>query len=214
MAVKVDSYKWFKYDGRALMFPTSHPDHALSLSKGEIFGYKKIKDKHYVIDKSNPEIRFEMKETDAERILKVSEGWSGQVRRVPVKAGVGGRDKPPVSTQNTKELYFLEIDSSNLLSAVYNKKEKILYVNFKTRPYAIYAYPDVSMRLVKGLEEAPSQGRYFIYRIRDVKSFYRVSRMPTPDDPATEIQQEAPKEKKPKTPKPAAVPEKKPRTRR
>lgn len=215
MAVKVDSYKWFLYDGRSLMFPTSHPDHALHLLKGEIFGYKKVKDKHYIIDKSEPDIRFEMKEADALRVLHVSAGWSGKVNGVSVKAGVGGRDHPPASAQNTKELYFLEIDSSNLLSAVYNKKEKILYVNFKPRPYAIYAYPDVSMRLVKGLEEAPSQGRYFIYRIRDVKSFYRVSRMPSADDPSPEVQQETVKEKKPKAPaKPAAVPEKKPRTRR
>lgn len=229
MAVKVDSYKWFKYAGRHLIFPTGHPDHELSLFDGEIFGYKKFKDKHYIIDKSNPEIRFELKETDALRVLKVSSGWSGLVHKVPVKAGVGGKDKPPAAAQNTKDLYFLEIDSSNLLSAVYDKKEKVLYVNFKTRPWAVYAYPNVTMREVKGLEAAPSQGRYFIYKIREVKSFYRVDRMPSQAEPGVErVEDEpapAPKVPKPKKgqtakqavadlPKPAKAPATKPKQRR
>lgn len=226
MAVKVDSYKWFKYAGRHLIFPTGHPDHELSLFDGEIYGYKKFKDKHYVIDKSNPEIRFELKEKDALRILKMSAGWSGLVRKVPVKGGIGGKDKPAPSTQDTKNLHFLEIDSSNLKEAVYDKKEKTLYVGFHTSP-AKWAYLNVTPKEVRELEESPSQGRYFIYKIREVKPQHRVRAMPTQAAPIPEIEPvaEVPPVTKPKKsqtakqavkdlPKPAVAPETKPKRRR
>lgn len=226
MAVKVDSYKWFKYDGRHLIFPTGHPDHELSLFKGEIYGYRKIGVHHYVIDKSNPNIRFELKEKDALRILKVSAGWSGLVRKVPVKGGIGGRDKPPAAVKDTGQLHFLEIDSSNLKEAVYDKKEKVLYVGFHTSP-AKWAYLNVSKKEAKDLEESPSQGRYFIYMIREVKAQHRVTRMPTQAEPIPEQEPDAapPPVTKPKKsqtakqavkdlPKPVVAPATKPPRRR
>lgn len=224
MAINVTTYKWYKYHGRELIFPTGHPDHELHLFDGEIFGYKKFKDKHYLVDKSNTEVRFELKEKDATRLIKNSAGWQGIVDKKPVKAGVGGKDKPAPSTQDTNNLHFLEIDSSNLHAAVYDKKEKILYVEFKNG--AKWAYLKVTKKEATDLEEAPSQGRYFIYKIREVKPQHRVRSMPTPAEPKPEVEEtpaappvKAPskKTKTPKAavaalPKPTVVPEKKPRT--
>ncbi|MNR47834.1 hypothetical protein D3C85_1669860 [compost metagenome] len=66
----------------------------------------------------------------------------------------------------------LSIDSSNLKSAKYDTKAKILYVTFHSG--VEWAYEGVTKREVDTLENAESQGRYFIYRIRDVKEQYKV----------------------------------------
>lgn len=201
MAINVTTYKWFSYHGRELIFPTGHPDHELHLFDGEIFGYKKFKDKHYLVDKSNTEVRFDLKEKDALRLLKASAGWEGIVDKRPVKGGVGGKDRAPAAADDTSNIHFMEIDSSNLRCAAYDKKAKTLYVGFKTSP-AIWAYLNVSKREATELEEAPSQGRYFIYRIREVKAQHRVRSMPTPEEPVPEVD-DTPKETP--TPKPKAT---------
>lgn len=199
MAIKVATYKWFSYHGRELVFNTSHPDHQLHLYDGEIFGYKKFKDKHYLVDKSNTEVRFDLKATDVDRLIRVSKGWSGTVDGVAVKPGQGGKDRAPAASQDTKDLHFLEIDSSNLRAAVYDKKNKVMYVGFKTSP-AIWAYLNVNKREARELEESPSQGRYFIYKIREVKQQHQVRTMPTPTAPVPEPEP-VPVEKKPQKPR-------------
>jgi hypothetical protein len=172
MAIKVQSYKWFKYNGREVMFHTGHEVHNLHLFKGEIFGYKKFKDHHYVVDKSNTEVRFELKQKDVDRIIRNSHGWTGKVDKLPVKAGVGGLDKP-IQEQDTKDLHHLQIDSSNLKAATYDKKQKILTVTFHNG--ATWNYLGVTPKEARDLENAESQGRYFIYKIRSIKEQHKVS---------------------------------------
>lgn len=170
MAIKVESYKWFEYRGRDVVFNTASPDHSLHLSKGEVFAYKQFKGKHYLVDKSELNVRFSLKPQEADRVIRNSIGWSGKVAGMTVKAGSGGLDKP-VSSQDTKVLHHLQIDSSNLKAAVYNKAEKILTVMFHNG--AVWDYLNVSQKEANALEDADSQGRYFIYKIREVKDQHK-----------------------------------------
>lgn len=166
MAIKIESYAWFMYKGRKVAFHTGHAEHDLHLFSGEVFGYKKWRGRHFIVDKTELEIRFELTEKDAMRVIANSVGWSGKINKVGVQAGVGGLDNP-VEEKDTKDVHHLQIDSSNLTAAFYDKKAKVLTVTFHNG--ATWEYHNVTAKEARDLENAESQGRYFIYKIRSTK---------------------------------------------
>lgn len=172
-------YKWYKYAGKELAFTENrhHEDYELHLHPGNIFGVRRIGKAYLVLHKSSPEIIFELKKIEVDRIVEHSNGWSGKVKKITVKAGVGGLEKPPVEVPpNLKHIRSLQIDSSNLYAVQYDKKKKILYVEFRNG--AVWQYEKVTEREANELEAAESQGRYFIYRIRSVKPQQRIQELP------------------------------------
>ncbi|AGS81992.1 hypothetical protein O152_gp107 [Pseudomonas phage PaBG] len=182
--IDISRYKWFLYQGRDVVLVTDHPEFDLQLVKEAKFGYRKIGANHYVVARSDLDVRFKIKEKDAKRIINNSRGWKGKIRSVPVEAGTGGLDAPVKSSKgkrtpsnvpdkNDPNLYVLQIDSSNLARAWLDKKAKELHVVFHSDVH--WVYEDVSLKLAKQLEAAESQGRFFIYRIREVKKQYKVS---------------------------------------
>lgn len=168
--INLTRYKWFKYEGKIVELATDHPEYNIEIHPGDKFAYKKIGANHYVVLRTDMDFRFKLKVKDAERIINNSAGWSGKIKGNKVEAGVGGKDKP---NTNTKDIYELQIDSSNLKKAWYDKKEKELHVVFHNDAH--WAYEEVTLRQAKALENAESQGRYFIYKIRNVKPQYKVS---------------------------------------
>ena len=168
--INIEKYKWYIYQGRDVELITDHPELDLGLSAGEKFGYRKIGANHYIVDRSNLNVRFKVKEKDAVRLIMNSNGWGGKIKGVPVVKGEGGKDKP---VQKDKNIYTLDIDSSNLKRAWLDVKKKELHVVFHSDVH--WLYEDVSLKLAKQLEAAESQGRFFIYRIRDVKPQYKIS---------------------------------------
>lgn len=172
-------YRWFKYDGREVAFTENRhsEDFELHLHPGNIFGVRKLDHSYWVIHKSSPKVIFKLNPTEISRIGDHAAGWSGKIGKITVKAGVGGLDKKaktpaPVS----KNLYVMPIDSSNLKACVYDKKKKLLYVEFHNG--AKWCYEKVTAKEAAEMEVGAgaqgSQGRYFIYRIRDVKPQYRI----------------------------------------
>lgn len=67
----------------------------------------------------------------------------------------------------------VNINSSNLCSVGYEPKTSLLEVEFHDG--RIYQYSDVPKATVKGLMQAPSQGEYFHYYIKDRFQFSKVS---------------------------------------
>ncbi len=182
--IDISRYKWFLYQGRDVVLVTDHPEFDLQLVKDAKFGYRKIGANHYVVARSDLDVRFKVKEKDAKRIINNSRGWKGKIRSVQVAAGVGGLDAASAPSKgkrtpsnmpdkNDPNLYVLQIDSSNLARAWLDKKAKELHVVFHSDVH--WVYEDVSLKLAKQLEAAESQGRFFIYRIREVKKQYKVS---------------------------------------
>lgn len=176
MAVSPEKYKWYHYEGKELELKGigTADGYSLHLYHGEIIGYRKFGSKHFVIDKTNPEVRFSLNEKDVYRIIKNSRGWEGRVHRVKVSAGVGGLDKP-AEEKDKGGWHFLQIDSSNLRDAAYNKKTKSLVVRFHNG--AVWEYLNVTPKEARDLEAGTgfdnSQGRYFIYKIREVKEQHK-----------------------------------------
>lgn len=172
-------YRWFKYGGKELAFTENrhNDDYELHLHPGNIFGVRKIHGGYFVIHKQSPDIVFELKKNECDRIIEHSNGWSGKVKKITVKAGVGGLEKPPVEVPpDLSHIRSLQIDSSNLYAVQYDKKKKILYVEFRSG--AVWQYEKVTAREADELEAAESQGRYFIYRIRSVKPQQRIQELP------------------------------------
>lgn len=173
-------YKWFKYGGKELTFSENrhNEDYELELHPENVFGVQKIGQNYLVLHKQSPDIEFQLKKAEVDRLIAHSHGWSGKIKKITVKAGVGGLDKPPVEAPPTKShIRSLQIDSSNLQAVQYDKKAKILYVKFWSTG-DMWQYEKVSAKEADELERAESQGRYFIYRIRAVKPQSKVSEMP------------------------------------
>lgn len=168
--INIEKYKWYIYNGREVDLITDHPELDLSLAPGEKFGYRKIGANHYLVDRGNLNVRFKIKEKDATRLVANSKGWSGKIRGVAVTKGAGGLDTQPKDDKNT---FTLQIDSSNLKKAWLDKPNKELHVVFHSDVH--WVYEDVSLKLAKQLNDAESQGRFFIYRIRDVKKQRKIS---------------------------------------
>ena len=142
---------------------------------GNVFGVRLLRGKYTVVHKTTPDILFTLKKIEVDRLIEHSKGWSGKVRKITVNAGKGGQDKEK-KVPKDPALRVLEIDSSNLLHCTYDLKHKTLYVEFRNG--AVWAYEKVTPKEVDALEAAPSQGRYFIYMIRETKPQYRVDAMP------------------------------------
>lgn len=68
----------------------------------------------------------------------------------------------------------LKIQSSNLMGAAYDKDAKVLTVTFKNG--AVWDYKGVTIREVKALESAVSQGAHFIETIKSVKDAHCVTK--------------------------------------
>lgn len=168
--IDIAKYKWFVYEGRSLSLITDHPEFDLQLNPGEKFGYRKIGVNHYVVDRGNLDVRFKVKEKDITRIINNSKGWGGKIKKIEVPRGLGGRDKPQ---QNSKDIFNLQIDSSNLKKAWLDIPAKELHVIFHSDVH--WVYEGVSLKLAQQLNDAESQGRFFIYKIREVKKQYKVS---------------------------------------
>ncbi|MNQ23835.1 hypothetical protein D3C85_370120 [compost metagenome] len=179
--IDISKYKWFLYGGRNVTLVTDHPEFDLQLVEGSKFGYRKIGANHYIVSRKMLDIRFKVKEKDAARITTNSTGWKGTIRGVKVEPGIGGKQKPvkvrpgnsTYPDPNDKNLYILDIDSSNLLRAWLDKKAKELHVVFHSEVH--WLYEDVSLAMAKQLEKAESQGQYFHYRIKMVKKQRKIS---------------------------------------
>lgn len=179
--IDISKYKWFVYGGRDITLVTDHPEFDLQMVKGSKFGYRKIGANHYIVSRKILDIRFKVKEKDATRIINNSVGWKGTIRSVKVEAGIGGKQKPVKAhpgdsnypDPNDKNQYILQIDSSNLKRAWLDIKEKELHVVFHSEVH--WLYESVSLALAKQLENADSQGQFFIYRIRNVKKQRKIS---------------------------------------
>ena len=167
---ELTKYKWFKYmDKRALELDCSDKEYLLGINPGDRFGYYKRGSYHYVVPRDDLTFQVRIRATDAARLLKNSTGWKGKIKGTLVAAGIGGKDKKVAEDPN---IYVLDINSSNLESARYFKKEKELEVEFKNG--AVWRYQEVTMRLAKAVESAESQGSFFYYKIRNVKPQYQV----------------------------------------
>lgn len=167
-------YKWFQYDENAIEIifdqPRHNEDYELQLHPGNIYGVKTVGRTYFVVHKASPDIQFVLNKAEIVRITDKSAGWSGKVRRQTVNAGVGGKDKPVETLpEGWREI---ALDSSNLRTAIYNPKAKILYITFHAG--ASWAYEGVTQREFDEMEAFESRGRYFIYRIRDVKYQYKL----------------------------------------
>lgn len=168
----VTRYKWFKYDGKEVTFNQDrhNEDFELELHPGNIFGVQKIGKGYLVLHKHSPDIEFSLYPAEINRIVAKSNGWSGKVNKITVKAGEGGLEKEPEGLP--KGWREIALDSSNLRTAIYNPKEKTLYITFHNG--ASWAYENVTKREFDEMEAAESRGRYFIYRIKYVKYQYKL----------------------------------------
>lgn len=168
----VSKYKWYVYqDKRPLTVDTSDKDYDLTFTQGDKFGYFRRGTKHYVVHRGDLEFQVRIRERDAQRLVDNSRGWQGKIKGEVVGAGEGGVDKRK-KLADDPNLYVLEINSSNLKSAVYYKKEKELEIEFVSGP--VWRYGDVTLRLAKNLEAAESQGSFFHYKIKNAKPQYKV----------------------------------------
>nr|DAF93383.1 MAG TPA: KTSC domain [Myoviridae sp. ctshb19] len=168
-------YKWFQYseDAIELTFDQDrhNVDYVLELHPGNVFGVMKRAYGIYVVHAHSPDIQFSLNQAELTRIMQHSKGWSGKVARVAVKAGVGGLDGP--QEEMPPGWFKIEdLNSSNLNHAIYDSKRKTLYVAFHRGDS--WAYENVSMKEYKEMVAAESRGRYFIYRIKYVKSQYKL----------------------------------------
>jgi hypothetical protein len=174
MSLILTQFKWFQYDEKAaeLVFDQDrhNEDYVLELHPGNIYGVKKRAHGIFVVHKNSPEIQFSLNEQEYMRIVTHSKGWSGKIKRVEVKAGVGGMDKPV--TELPDGWVRMQVDSSNLNTVIYDKKRKVLYVAFHNG--ASWAYENVTKREYEEMEAAESRGRFFIYRIKYVKPQYKL----------------------------------------
>ena len=172
-------YKWFKYGGKELTFSEDrhNEDYELELHPDNVFGILKQDHEYKVIHKQSPDIIFNLRKLEGDRLIEHSNGWSGKIKKITVKAGTGGLDKPEVIVPPTfGHIKSLQIDSSNLYAVQYDTKAKILYVEFRNGD--VWAYEKVTAREAAELEAAESQGRYFIYRIRSVKPQHQIQELP------------------------------------
>lgn len=170
MSYTVDKYKWFVYeDRRTVEVETSDDRYDLTFMQGDKFGYFKRGKKHNIVHRSDLKFQVTISEKDAERLIKNSKGWKGKIRKVQVMPGTGGKDKTAVSDKDT---YVLDINSSNLRSAVFHKKLKAIDIEFHSG--VVWRYEEVTLRQAKALEAAESQGRYFHYKIKLVKPQYKL----------------------------------------
>lgn len=174
------NYKWFKYTGKKTVVETKDPEYDINLKVGDRYAYRKFRNKHYIVPRTDLDYKFEVTVKEAKRIILSSEGWSGKIKGVVVEAGVGGKDKATkkpkdnAKKRDNDEVYDLTIDSSNLKKAWYDKKEKELHVIFHNDAH--WAYEEVSLKLAQAMERADSQGSFFHYKIKQVKPQYRVSK--------------------------------------
>jgi hypothetical protein len=167
-------YEWFQYDEgaaeRVFDQPRHNEEYELELHPGNVYGVKKVGRAYFVVHKHSPDIQFRLNDAEITMIKDKSAGWSGKIRRQTVNAGVGGKDLPAESLP--KGWFQIDLDSSNLRTAIYNPKEKTLYITFHNG--ASWAYEKVTKKEFDEMEAAESRGRYFIYRIRDVKPQYKL----------------------------------------
>lgn len=175
--IDIAKYKWYIYQGRTVTLVTDHPEFDFQLSEGGKYGHRKIGANHYIVSRADLDTRFKIKEKDATRITNNSTGWKGKIRGIQVQPGVGGKDKPkkpvPGVDPADKNIYILEIDSSNLKRAWLDKKRKELHVVFHSDVH--WLYEDVSLALAKQMEKAESQGQFFHFRIKTVKKQRKIS---------------------------------------
>lgn len=78
-----------------------------------------------------------------------------------------------ISEKIEKEKILIEIESSNLKSASYNTKTKILQITFKNG--SIYQYDDVEWNIFTKLRYASSQGKYFNKNINGKYKYKKIS---------------------------------------
>ncbi len=165
-------FKWYTYkDKRPLELDCSDPDFLLGIYEGDRYGYYKHGNRHWIVPRNDLDFKVHIKAKDAERLLKSSAGWKGKIKGVQALPGdKGGKDVP--APPRSKDVYVLDINSSNLKAARYFKKERSLEVTFHSD--VVWMYKDVSPQLAKQLENAESQGSFFYYRIRNVKPQYKI----------------------------------------
>lgn len=169
-------YQWFTYLGRPAKFDIVAMDkeeYDLTLKKGEIFGVRKIKDKFYFVDKSDMVMQYKLQPFDANRLIKNSKGYHGKVLRKTVKPGHGGKDAAPRARGAARKE--IKVDSSMMSRAVYEVKEKLLYVIFRNG--AVWQYEDVTAEEAISFERSSSQGRWFNNNIKGVKESTRIEKL-------------------------------------
>lgn len=179
MATKRDprKYKWMTYKGRTANFNVTGSDrhsYKLTLEKGERFGIKHLKGYIYLIDESDLSVQFRLEEKDAKRLIDNSAGYEGKISRYRVEPYLGSNKQEETSSK--RDIIAMQTDSSAFYRVKYDQKRNKLYVEFKQG--AIWVYDKVTPKEYRNLENADSQGRYFIYEIRNIKPQRKIKRMP------------------------------------
>lgn len=175
MALDLTKYQWFKYDenGAELVYdqPRHSEDYELDIHPGNVYGIRKYANAYFLVHKNSPKIQFRLNATEITRLTDNSSGWTGKILKQVCKPGVGGKDKEPEGLPDGW-LQIGDMNSSNIRTAIYNKKAKILYIAFHNG--ASWAYENVSLKEYKEMEAFESRGKYFYWRIRNVKTQYQI----------------------------------------
>jgi hypothetical protein len=167
-------FQFFKYKSKDIVVD-GHSEgvvYDLELKTGDIFGLLETKTKWYLaepheFDKRKPFKPVTVSPHDARRLIDNSDEWAGKVAGVMVTAGPGKKSAIEAEKQAGKAqgLLHLKVNSSNISRALYSKKQKELFIVFRSG--ATYKYSNVPPRVALEFEASKSQGNYFLNNIRD-----------------------------------------------
>jgi len=92
-AVSIDKYQWYQYQGKkTLSFENHNPKYDLDLAPKMKYGIRTYAGKLKLAVLADPSIVFTMTEAEVKKIIRLSTGYSGRVKGVSLKAGIGGKD--------------------------------------------------------------------------------------------------------------------------
>lgn len=167
-------FQWFKYKSKNIVVDGHSKDtvYDLDLKTGDIFGLLETRSKWYLaepheFDKRKPFDPVTVSQHDARRLIENSDEWAGKVRGLQIQAGPGKKSAVEAEKQAGKAqgLVPLKMNSSTISRALYSKKQKELFIVFRTG--ATYKYSKVPPKIAQDFEAAESQGKYFLNFIRD-----------------------------------------------
>lgn len=168
------AYLGFEYTGRKLKISPKNCDWDIEIIRGDLIAYRSTTKFNYVYlnEDEDPNFRYSLTKGDLKLLLRSTKPTT----RMKVKGKVVQPIKPnrtATPSHGEGDAYRLTIDSSNLKAAWYIKETKTLHVVFHNDDH--WAYEDVSMSMVRALENHESQGSYFYHKIRNVKPQYKVA---------------------------------------
>jgi hypothetical protein len=159
-----NQFNWYEYKGRGIRFTT--PKSELSIKKNHVVGIRTISDKYYVTDVEN-KVTIRIDVADMHRIVGNSKGFTGIVKGVKLRPGVGALDK------REREEGYVRIDSGMFTRGKYDAKRKTLTLEFRNG--AVWEYSNVSAKEVMAFEKAKSQGSFFNEVFKGTKESHRMT---------------------------------------